>query len=169
MTSAPLPADPYAHVAALVGEVFDAAPPEDRKRLLEHLLQPLSVLSLVVVANGVFTKIRFRGGWPQLQVRIDDARRVNARDVVDLAAYVQQVSSHAIDSLGRVITASPVLASSAAAAVLVTLLVQRQRRRREASSSASEAQPAARCVRTSNAGKVLPSRISRNAPPPVEM
>lgn len=129
MTSASLPSPPDTHVANLVGEVFKAAPPEERKRMLEHLLQPLSLLSLVVVANGVFTKIRFGGGWPQTRVQVEDAQGVDANDVVNLVAYVQQVSSQAIDGLGQVVSASPVLASSAAAAVLVSLLVQRRRAR----------------------------------------
>jgi hypothetical protein len=129
MTTAPAPAQSPAPIATLVGEVYEAAPPEDRKRLLEHLLQPLSLLSLVVVANGIFTKIRFRDGWPQLQLRIEDAQGVNTRDVVDLVDYVQQVSSQVVDGLARVVSASPVLASSATAALLVTVLYQRQRNR----------------------------------------
>lgn len=40
-------------IAQLVGQVYEFAPPAERSRLLEHLLKPLGVLSLVAVANGL--------------------------------------------------------------------------------------------------------------------
>src|SRR4051812_18284202 len=41
-----------AAIAQLVGQVYEIAPPAERSRLLEHLLKPLGVLSLVAIANG---------------------------------------------------------------------------------------------------------------------
>lgn len=119
-----------AAIAQLVGQVYEIAPPADRSRLLEHLLKPLGVLSLVAVANGIFASIRFRSGWPDMHIRVEDAQNVQARDVITLVNYVQQVSVHAVDGLAGVLTASPVLTGSAAASVLITLLVQRSRNRR---------------------------------------
>src|SRR4029453_2173124 len=55
-------------VPKLVGEVYEAAPPRERSRLLEHLMRPLGVLSLAVVANGAFSKLRFFGGGPDPRV-----------------------------------------------------------------------------------------------------
>lgn len=117
-------------IAQLVGQVYESAPAAERSRLLEQLLRPLGVLSLVVVANGIFAKIRFRSSWPDLHVRLEDAQNVQASDIITLVNYVQQVSVQAINDLAGVLATSPVLMGSAAAALLMTLLLQRNRARR---------------------------------------
>jgi hypothetical protein len=94
------------------------------------LLKPLGVLSVVAVANGIFANIRFRSGWSDLNVRLEDAQQVQPSDVITLVNYVQQVSLQAVDGLADLLAASPVLTGSAAAALLVSLLVQRARNRR---------------------------------------
>lgn len=119
-------------VSQLVGEVYAAAPAPDRSRLLEYLLKPLGVLALVTIADGIFAKIRFRGGWPDLHVRLDDVNLVQPSDVTALVDRVQQVSGDAVDGLASIVSASPVMASSAAAALLVAMLVQHARTRRAA-------------------------------------
>jgi hypothetical protein len=117
-------------IAQLVAEVYESAPPAERSRLLEHLLRPLGVLSLVAVANGIFASIRFRSGWPDIHVRPEDAQNVQPSDVVSLVDHVQQVSFHAIDGLANMLAASPVMTGSAAAVVLMTVLLQRAQTRR---------------------------------------
>jgi hypothetical protein len=117
-------------VAQLVAQVYEAAPVADKSRLLEHLLRPMGVLALVAVADGVFAAIRFRGDWPQLHVRLEDAQGVRTSDIATLVDYVQQISGHAIDGLAQVISMSPMVATSASAALLLTLLVQRRSGRR---------------------------------------
>ncbi|MBK7547661.1 MAG: hypothetical protein IPI20_07415 [Rhodoferax sp.] len=64
-----------------------------RKRLVEHLMKPLGILSLAAVANGIFVKIRFKGGWSDGLARMDDAQGVQVGDVIDLASFAQQVST----------------------------------------------------------------------------
>ena len=117
-------------IAQLVGQVYEFAPPAERSRLLEHLLRPLGVLSLVAIANGIFAKIRFRSGFPDLHVQIEDAQNVQASDVITLVNHVQQISVHAVDGLADMLVASPVMAGSAAAALLIAVLLQRARSRR---------------------------------------
>lgn len=119
-----------AAIAQLVGQVYASAPPSVRSRLLEHLIKPLGVLSLAVVANGIFASIRFRSNWPELKVRMEDVQSVQPRDVIALVHSVQQVSAHAVDGLAHLLSSSPVMAGSAAASVLVTVLLQRARNRR---------------------------------------
>jgi len=119
-----------AAIAQLVGQVYASAPPSVRSRLLEHLIKPLGVLSLAVVANGIFASIRFRSNWPELKVRMEDVQSVQPRDVIALAHSVQQVSAHALDGLAQLLSSSPVMAGSAAASVLVAVLLQRSRNRR---------------------------------------
>ncbi len=114
-------------VSQLVGKIYETAPVPVRSTLILHLMKPLGVLSLVAVADGIFAKIRFRSGWPEVQVLPDDVKNVEPQDVVALTHYAQQVSVHVLDGLARVVMASPVLATSAAAALLVHILVQRSR------------------------------------------
>jgi len=131
-------------IPQLVGEVFEAAPAVDRSHLLEQLLRPLGVLSLVAVAGGIFAKIRFRGGWHDFHVRLDDVQNVRVSDVVALVDYVQQVSVEAVDGLAHTLLASPMLAGSAATALLVSVLLQRDRVRRARAGAAGDllAEPA---------------------------
>lgn len=117
-------------IAQLVGQVYETAPAAEKSRLLEHLLRPLGVLALVALANGIFAKIRFRGGWPDIHVRLEDAQNVQASDVIALVDYVQQVSVQAVDGLAQVLAVTPMMTTSATAVLLVTVLVQRSRSRR---------------------------------------
>ncbi len=125
-------------IAQLVGQVYEFAPPAERSRLLEHLLRPLGVLSLVAVANGIFAKIRFQGGWPDIHVRPEDAQNVQIGDVITLVNHVQQVSFHAVDGLANMLAASPVMMGSAAAALLMSVLVQRAQTRRASDSAVGD-------------------------------
>lgn len=117
-------------VAQLVGQVYETVPLVHKRSLLEHLLQPLGVLALVAVADGIFAKIRFRGGWPHLNVRLEDAKDVQVSDVIALVNYVQQVSIQTVDGLAQMLAGMPTMASSTAAALLMTVLMQRARNRR---------------------------------------
>jgi len=125
-------------IAQLVGEVYESAPPVEKSRLLEHLLRPLGVLSIVAVANGIFANIRFRGGWQDMHVRPEEAQNVQASDVITLVNHVQQVSFHAVDGLAKMLAASPVMTGSAAAALLVTVLMQRARNRRASDTAGAD-------------------------------
>ncbi|MDR3369830.1 hypothetical protein [Rhodoferax sp.] len=118
-------------VARLVGKVYQAAPLAERGFLIRQLIQPLGILSLLAVANGVFAKLRLQGGLSGMQARLEDVQHIKVDDVIDLANFVQQVSIQAFDGLAQTLAASPVLASSAAAALLVKILMERARHRRE--------------------------------------
>lgn len=130
-------------ISQLVGQVFETAPPAERSRLLEYLLKPLGVLSLVAIANGVFANIRFRSGWPDIHVQPEDTQNVQASDVITLVNHVQQVSLHAINGLANTLAASPVMTGSAAAALLMTLLVQRAQHRRASDNDSADKHPSA--------------------------
>lgn len=118
-------------IAQLVAQVYETAPPAVRINLLEQLLKPLGVLSLMAVADGIFAKMRFSSGWPDMQIRFEDAQKVQAKDVIALVERVQQVSVNSVDGLAKMLTSSPVVAGSAAAALLAAVLMQRARTRRE--------------------------------------
>lgn len=117
-------------LSRLVGRVYESAPPATRRKLLEHLLRPLGLLSIAAVANGAFAKVLSRGNWLDKSVPLDEVQNIQSGDVVTLVDYVLQVSGDAINGLAHLLTASPTLTSSAAATVLVTLLLQRASKRR---------------------------------------
>jgi hypothetical protein len=118
-TDAHKPDTPISH---LLGQVYEAAPPAEQSRLLEHLLRPLSLLSLAAVANGIFAEIRFCSTWPDLQVRLVEAQNVHVSDVIALVDYVQQVNIESIHAITRMLMPSPLMASSAAALVAGVLM-----------------------------------------------
>lgn len=128
-------------IAHLVGEVFETAPAVERAQLLEHLLRPLGVLSLVAVANGVFAKVLFQNPGRDLRVRLEDAQAIRASDVVALADFAQQVSIEAFDGLANLLSAWPTMAGSAAVALLITILVRRARSRRASANRFDDAVP----------------------------
>jgi hypothetical protein len=117
-------------IPRLVGRVYDLLPARERGRLLEHLLRPLGVLSLLTVAGGIFADIGFRNGWQDACVRPEDLPSVRASHVAALVDHVQMVSNEAVDALGRMVAASPTLAGTAAAGVLATALMWRAHARR---------------------------------------
>jgi hypothetical protein len=117
-------------VPDLVAQVYDAAPPPVRTRLLAQLMQPLGVLSLVAVAGGVFARLRFRDAPGPLNLRLEDTLLIGAEEVRALAEHAQQVSVETVDALRLWLTQGPVLAGSAAALLLVQLLKRRAAQRR---------------------------------------
>jgi len=117
-------------LAQLVGKVYEIAPAPIQVRLLEQLLRPVGVLSLIAIANGIFAKIHFRGAWPDVALHPADVQTVRSSDVVALVEHVMQTSGEALNGLARLLIDSPSLVGSGAATVLITLLLQRGQRRR---------------------------------------
>jgi hypothetical protein len=112
-------------LSLLVGKVYQAAPPSERGSLLKYLMHPLGALSLLSIANGVFARIQFQGGFYNRQVRIEDLQGVRVEDVVELAHRVQQVSLYALNGLAQMLASSPALASTAVALILIKILRDR--------------------------------------------
>ena len=119
-------------IAQLVGQVYEAAPPLVQKRLLAQLIQPLGLLSLAAVANGIFASLRFGSAEASNPAGLEFvSHSVQTHDVITLVNYVQQVSLQAVDGLAEMLAASPVVTGSTAAAMLISVLVQRGRKRRD--------------------------------------
>lgn len=114
----------------LLGRAYEASPLQVRKSLLELLIRSVGVLGLVSVAGGVFAKIRLRGGWPDIAVRLEDLQEIRTADVVALVDYVQQVSSGALIHAVQLLASNPGLTTSGAMAVLMSILLQRAPDRR---------------------------------------
>ncbi len=113
----------------LVAELYCAAAPREKSRLLEHLVRPLNLLPLFALADGVFARIWLRNGQEQLHIGVEDAQAVSGPDIAVLVSYVQQSSVEVLDGLLQIINSSPVMAGSTAA-MLVMLVLQRTGRRK---------------------------------------
>lgn len=125
-------AEAQSHILAiLMGKVYEAAPAPMRPRLLEQLLRPVGVLSVVAIANGVFARLRFHTGWPQVPLSAGDVQSIGTDDIIALAYRLVQIGGEALNGVTQLLTDSPALAGSAAAAVLLTLLLGRAQCRRE--------------------------------------
>lgn len=122
--------EPDPTMAELVGQVYAQAPAPLRSTLLEQLLRPLGLLSLVAVAGGVFARLKSRSGWHDGPPPLDHLGEIDTGHVIALVDHVQQVSVEAVDGLLRTIAGSPLLAGSSAAALLAALLMQRRHARR---------------------------------------
>lgn len=108
-------------LARLVGKVYQASPVPLQTRLLEQLLRPVGVLSLIAIANGIFAKMR---------LRTVDVQSVRPADVVELVEHALQTSGTALNGLPHVLANAPSPAGSGAKEVLVSLLLQRTHQRR---------------------------------------
>lgn len=117
-----------ADVPHLVGEVYAQAPAALRSSLLEQLMRPLGLLSLVAVAGGAFARLRSRNGWHEGPPPLEHVRDIQPADVVALAEHVQQVSSDTLDHLLQMLASSPLLAGSVTAAVLAVWFARRASR-----------------------------------------
>ena len=130
--TAPAPSgdvEPNISVSHLIGQVYELVPPNLRARMLEHLMRPLGILSLMAIANGIFAGIRLRSPSIDPMVAIEDTSAVQPNDVVKLADWVQQVRVEAINGLTQLLSASPVLTRSTAAVLLLSLLMKRAKSR----------------------------------------
>lgn len=87
----------------LVSEAYSQAPLTVRARLLEHLLRPVGPLALVALAAGAFGHLMFRLGRNAVPVSVEDAARISAEHVLELARYVEQSSPALLAQIAPVI------------------------------------------------------------------
>lgn len=127
LPEAPPPALPEA--PALLGQLYAQAPAPLRSSLLDQLLRPLGLLSLVAVAGGTFARLKSRSGWHDGPPPLEHLRDITPADVVALAEHVQQVSAEVVEALLRSLSNSPMLAGSATAGLIAVLYARRHHRR----------------------------------------
>lgn len=127
---APLHADPHEHppahvapeLAPLVADLFAKAQPPQRVRLLNGLLQPVGPLALVAIAAGAFASLLPTAQWHVASVTLDDAMRLTAGQVLELARYVEQKSPEAFAQLPKLLADSPLWVGSLSGALLLLVL-----------------------------------------------
>ena len=116
---------PTPSLAALVGNAFGKARVAMRARVLRRLLLPVGPLALMVIAGGTFAKYIGQARWIRLSVSLDDAASVTARQVVELARYVEQsnpaILLQVLNVLSRDATTMAALSASVAAVMVERL------------------------------------------------
>jgi hypothetical protein len=114
----------------LVARVYGDASLEMQRDILLSVAQPLGVLSLVAVANGVFSKVFFRDSDLTPNISLEQVSSIALTDVWTLIDFAYQVSGDAFNGLAQLIPASPSVAATASALLLLTWIAQRKKRRR---------------------------------------
>ena len=70
-----------------------------------------------------------------MTIRVEDANKVQLKDIVALVGRLQQGSIDSLDGIAKLISATPNLGGAAAAALALTVLVQHERARRSGDQS----------------------------------
>lgn len=109
-------------VPAIVAGAFGRLNLRRRARMLGRLLASVGPLALAVVGGGAFAKYVENARWPEIPVSLEDAARVTAAQVYEIASYVQQsnpqVLSRLLDLLARDGVTIAALGASVAALAL---------------------------------------------------
>jgi hypothetical protein len=115
-------------IPELVADVYSAATSPLRTRLLECLLQPVGPLGLVAIAAGAFGEVLHRGSYKRLAVSLDDASRISADQMLELARYVEQCSPDTFQQIASLLAENPLaMTGLAGSALLFALQAWRKR------------------------------------------
>jgi hypothetical protein len=108
-----------AALPSLIAEFYDQAPSAVRLRLLDGLLKPVGPLALVAIAAGAFASLLPTTRWGGVRATLDDAMRISAAHVLELARYVEQKSPDVLWQLPGLLDDGQWLAGSIGGALLV--------------------------------------------------
>jgi predicted Na+-dependent transporter len=122
--------DAPVELAPLVAGMFAEAAPPQRMRLLNGLLRPVGPLALVAVAAGAFARLLPTSQWSGASATLDDAMRITAGQVLELARYVEQKSPESLAELPKLLAGSPLWVSTLSGALLLLALQAWRRRAR---------------------------------------
>ncbi len=109
-------------LAPLVADLFADAPPPQRVHLLNGLLRPVGPLALVAIAAGAFASLLPETRWRGASATLDDAVRLTAGQVLELARYVEQKSPESLLQLPALLAGSPLWVGSISGALLLLAL-----------------------------------------------
>jgi hypothetical protein len=108
-----------AALPSLIADFYDQAPPTVRLRVLDSLLRPVGPLALVAIAAGAFADLLPTTRWAVVRTSLDDAMRITAAHVLELARYVEQKSPDVLWQLPGLVDESQLLNGSISGALLL--------------------------------------------------
>lgn len=123
-----MPSPALASVAPLVAAFYADAPHSLRVRLLDQLLRPVGPLALGAVAAGAFARLLPPGHWTGAQVHLEDAMRISAAQVFELARYLEQKCPEWLLQLPELLRDNPVALGTLSGAMLMVALRAWRRR-----------------------------------------
>ena len=116
-------------IPELIAEVYRTATAPLRARLLECLLKPIGPLGLVAIATGAFGAFLQRGNYMRLAISPEDAARVSADQMLELARYVEQSNPETFQQIASLLAENPVgMAGLGGSVLLIALRAWRIRR-----------------------------------------
>jgi hypothetical protein len=115
-------------IPELIADVYAHAATGFRARLIECLLRPVGPLALVTIAAGTFGAFLHRSRQQPLAVSLEDAARVSAEHMLELARYVEQLSPDTFQQIGSLLADNPLTTASVSGSLLL-LALSRWRRR----------------------------------------
>lgn len=130
-------APPPPSVAPLVAAFYAEAPNSLRLRLLDRLLQPVGPLALGVIAAGAFARLLPQERWTGVQLRLEDAMRISAAQVLELTRYLEQKCPEWLLQLPDLLGDNP-LALGSLSGVMLLVALRAARRRPAVASSPGE-------------------------------
>jgi len=116
------------HIPKLIAAAYSEATGPLRVKLLECLLQPVSLLGLVAIAAGAFGELLHRGSYKRLDISLNDAARVTTDQMLELACYVEQCNPDTFQQVASLLAETPVgIAGVSGSVLLLALRAWRQR------------------------------------------
>ena len=106
----------------LVADAYRTATAPLRAKLLECLLRPIGPLGLVAIAAGAFGEFLHRGRHWQLAISPEDATRISADQMLELARFVEQRNPETFQRIAVLLAGSPVAIAGLGGAVLLVAL-----------------------------------------------
>jgi hypothetical protein len=103
----------------LIADFYEQAPPTVRRRLLDSLLRPVGPLALGAIAAGAFADLVPTTRWTVVRASLDDALRISAAHVLELARYVEQKNPDVLWQLPGLVDESQLLNGSISGALLL--------------------------------------------------
>ena len=117
-------------IPELIADVYAQSATGLRARLIECLLRPVGPLALVTIAAGSFGAFLHRSRQRALAVSLDDAARISADQMLELARYVEQLSPDTFQQIGSLLADNPITAASVSSSLLLLALRAWRRRGR---------------------------------------
>jgi hypothetical protein len=112
----------------LIADVYRAATSPLRAKLLECLLQPVGPLGLVVIAAGAFGEFLRRGNYTRLAISTEDATRISAAQMLELARYVEQSNPETFQRIASLLAEDPVAIAGLGGSIFLVALQAWRRR-----------------------------------------
>lgn len=109
-------------IPELVADVYRSATAPLRAKLLECLLQPIGPLGLVAIAAGAFGEFLQRESYGRLSVSPEDATRISADQMLELARYVEQCNPETFQRIATLLAGNPVALAGLGGSMLLVAL-----------------------------------------------